>query len=374
MYGSPVEIKRIQSKLRQIGHSSPHRVATTGHDEHSSIRKSSRSAGTHTVSSIDQDAGRNTEQNIGQDTRQQIGQDANQGIGQSSLQNTRDGHPAATLPVRSTPPVSNLEPDPLYPSQATAQVTTQPTPNGTLAPSMAAASIQSSGGQGGQPRNLYSSRAGQQALATMAAVVPARDNHPPSVSNADIQMHGSAHAAISDPSASQRAYALASELRQHSAGNGHRQRSRDRSTERFAAQAAVAPSGITAAHPPIRRSVRASGRSLYALGEQARAIGSQVFRRLLRQWIHPDTVQIRGRLSLSVALRWFVGAVIARLVIDAVLELFATPFLFMVILTLLLTPIVLTLYQTAIDPPSTAQSIRRILIVLVGLLLGGQLF
>lgn len=81
--------------------------------------------------------------------------------------------------------------------------------------------------------------------------------------------------------------------------------------------------------------------------------------------------QYSRRFVLPQAVRWFVGAIIARVMIDGLLSLF--PSLLLVVMTVVLTPVAIALYQTAVNPQGSVHSGRRLLVIMMGLLIGGQL-
>ncbi|MEM9215499.1 MAG: hypothetical protein AAGD25_14285 [Cyanobacteria bacterium P01_F01_bin.150] len=78
----------------------------------------------------------------------------------------------------------------------------------------------------------------------------------------------------------------------------------------------------------------------------------------------------RSRFSVTQGVIWLAVAAIVRVVIDRLLVTF--PGLWVVIAALVLTPVVVALYQTAINPQSTVHSGRRLLVIMMGLLIGGQ--
>lgn len=77
------------------------------------------------------------------------------------------------------------------------------------------------------------------------------------------------------------------------------------------------------------------------------------------------------RFLLPQAVRWFVGAMVVRVLIDGLLLVF--PSLQLVVMTVVLTPVAIALYQTTVNPQGSVHSGRRLLVVMMGLLMGGQL-
>ena len=78
-----------------------------------------------------------------------------------------------------------------------------------------------------------------------------------------------------------------------------------------------------------------------------------------------------SRFSLTQGLMWLVGAVVIRMGIDRLLGAF--PNLWVVMAAMVLTPVAIALYQTAVNPQATVHSGRRLLVIMMGLLIGGQL-
>ena len=77
------------------------------------------------------------------------------------------------------------------------------------------------------------------------------------------------------------------------------------------------------------------------------------------------------RFTVPQGLAWFSGAMIVRMGIDRLLVHF--PSLWIVMAAIVLTPVAIALYQTAVNPQSTVHSGRRLLVIMIGLLIGGQL-
>ena len=78
-----------------------------------------------------------------------------------------------------------------------------------------------------------------------------------------------------------------------------------------------------------------------------------------------------SRFSLAQGLMWLIGAVVIRMGIDRLLGAF--PSLWVVMAAMVLTPVAIALYQTAVNPQATVHSGRRLLVIMMGLLIGGQL-
>lgn len=86
---------------------------------------------------------------------------------------------------------------------------------------------------------------------------------------------------------------------------------------------------------------------------------------------HISSWGTHSRFSLAQGLMWFVGAVVIRMGIDRLLGAF--PNLWVVMAAMVLTPVAIALYQTAVNPQATVHSGRRLLVIMMGLLIGGQL-
>lgn len=77
------------------------------------------------------------------------------------------------------------------------------------------------------------------------------------------------------------------------------------------------------------------------------------------------------RFTVTQGAIWLFGAVIVRMGIDRLLATF--PHLWPIMAAMVLTPVAISLYQTAVTPQSTVHSGRRLLVIMMGLLIGGQL-
>ena len=82
-------------------------------------------------------------------------------------------------------------------------------------------------------------------------------------------------------------------------------------------------------------------------------------------------LKARPRFTMSQGLVWLVGSIVVRVGIDRLLLVF--PHLWIVMAAVVLTPVAIALYQTAVNPQSTVHSGRRLLVIMMGLLIGGQL-
>lgn len=77
------------------------------------------------------------------------------------------------------------------------------------------------------------------------------------------------------------------------------------------------------------------------------------------------------RFTLAQGGLWLAIAIVVRMAIDRLLLQF--PGLWIVMAAMVLTPVAIALYQTAVNPQSTVHSGRRLLVIMMGLLIGGQL-
>ena len=77
-------------------------------------------------------------------------------------------------------------------------------------------------------------------------------------------------------------------------------------------------------------------------------------------------------MSLTTATAWFVGAAVARLMMDALIVSY--PMFWFPAVAIIITPAAITLYYTTVAPETSLKWGFRLLLILVGLLVGGRLF
>ncbi|MGF1499954.1 MAG: hypothetical protein ACFB8W_24470 [Elainellaceae cyanobacterium] len=78
------------------------------------------------------------------------------------------------------------------------------------------------------------------------------------------------------------------------------------------------------------------------------------------------------KITLQDAVLWVMGAAIARIVLDLLLASYPT--LWLPIAAMVVTPAAIAIYCTAVDPDSSFIMGRRLLLIMIGLLIGGRLF
>ena len=88
------------------------------------------------------------------------------------------------------------------------------------------------------------------------------------------------------------------------------------------------------------------------------------------RWWRLSTFQPKSRFTVPQGFSWLTGAIIVRMGIDRLLIRF--PALWIGMAVVVLTPVAIALYQTAVNPQSTVHSGRRLLVIMMGLLIGGQ--
>lgn len=77
-------------------------------------------------------------------------------------------------------------------------------------------------------------------------------------------------------------------------------------------------------------------------------------------------------MSMMTAATWFVGAAVARLVMDALIVSY--PLFWFPAVGIIITPAAIALYRTTVAPETSLKWGFRLLLILLGLLLGGRLF
>lgn len=82
------------------------------------------------------------------------------------------------------------------------------------------------------------------------------------------------------------------------------------------------------------------------------------------------TAEAAGSMSLSTAALWLMGSTVARMAIDLVLV--SHPALYLPAVLLIAAPAAIAMYRTTVAPETSIQWGYRLLIIMVGLLLGGR--
>lgn len=324
MYGHQAEIQRIQSRLQKIGNANPYRSVDASPDELNRDSDPDATLGTDSKSSpeaLDSDASLSS--NV---SHQDI-----------SSRNATAKHPTPNLPPNKSVVDTGSEPHTASETGGSPKV---------ARPERPSEPFYSTG-------DRYRSVAGKQALREMGEAVnqskrlPAVDPWHHSINKHSIGKHSTGTPArghessavnaedlqtttMAAPYAREDAYVVAHALRHRQAGLGTLQFVED------------GPSSMGHGSP-----YNSHGHSPgLALGPMP-------------------------RFSLMQGVVWLSGAIVLRMGIDRLLVVF--PHLWPLMAAMVLTPVAISLYQTAVNPQATVHSGRRLLVMMMGLLIGGQL-
>ena len=420
MYGSQAEIQRIQSKLREIGKGSPHRSSSKG--THAEASHSRAGATLVTVSSEQPESVSQRSQYAKPD-EQQLNQAAVasdqsstvRGSGRVSLpeefvnrlelsddpwSSAPIAAPRPSNPVVTNSAVNGQVSQKVEPSDMSVSVPPVP-PARQSVPRPDAQTLQRYPQSTGSPKTfvptheLYASKAGKEARLAMAKAVPTVVHHRGMTKEPGIAPYGASP--LPDYDATEQANHLAKQLRQqqfsavgphdHSAVTAAQNNARQSQVQSFGVRGLLnhfktrilGGDSAQMLHREGYTAVQSFSELGVTMGDYG-VNGAPSSQAQTGPFHHSVSSPLVGkamvrkpapRFLIQDGVIWLIGSVMMRVGIDVLLIAF--PSLWLPITAIVLTPVALALYQAAMNPQPSVHSGRRLLVVMVGLLIGGQL-